>query len=90
MNHREASYLKDEVAGPLGTATARVGEFEGVVGAGDLGTDQDGTDADSNGRTLERHVVHEEVTEVVREPCPTESEGNVSVLSVDSASFNCR
>jgi hypothetical protein len=81
LNHREASYLRDEVTGPLGTATARVGEFEGVVGAGDLGTEQDSTDTDPEGRTIERHVVYEEITEVVREPCPTESEADVSVLS---------
>ncbi|KAG1753361.1 hypothetical protein EDB19DRAFT_1668878 [Suillus lakei] len=75
MDHREASYLKDEVTGPLGTA--RVGEFEGVVGAGDLGIDQEGTDIESDGRTVKRHVVYEEITEVVREPCPTESEADV-------------
>ncbi|KAG1876123.1 hypothetical protein C8R48DRAFT_627669 [Suillus tomentosus] len=75
MDHREASYLKDEVTGPLGTA--RVGEFEGVVGAGDLGIDQEGTDIDPNGRTVKRHVVYEETIEVVREPCPTESEADV-------------
>jgi hypothetical protein len=75
MDHREASYLRDEVTGPLGTA--RVGEFEGVVGAGDLGTDQEGNDIDSDGRTVKRHVVYEEITEVVREPCPTESEADV-------------
>lgn len=75
MDHREASYLKDEVTGPLGTA--RVGEFEGVVGAGDLGTDQEGTDMEPDGRTIKRHVVYEEITEVTREPCPTESEADV-------------
>ncbi|KAG1796284.1 uncharacterized protein HD556DRAFT_292300 [Suillus plorans] len=75
MDHREASYLKDEVTGPLGTA--RVGEFEGVVGAGDLGIDQEGTDIDSDGRTIKRHIVYEETIEVVREPCPTESEADV-------------
>ncbi|KAG2752147.1 hypothetical protein P692DRAFT_20830369 [Suillus brevipes Sb2] len=77
LNHREASYLRDEVTGPLGTATARVGEFEGVVGAGDLGTEQDSTDTEPEGRTIEQHVVYEEITEVVREPCPTESEADV-------------
>ncbi|KAG2072835.1 hypothetical protein BDR04DRAFT_1134434 [Suillus decipiens] len=75
MDHREASYLKDEVTGPLGTA--RVGEFEGIVGAGDLGTDQEGTDMEFDGRTTKRHVVYEETKEVVREPCPTESEADV-------------
>ncbi|KAG2149144.1 uncharacterized protein EDB93DRAFT_1143993 [Suillus bovinus] len=75
MDHREASYLKDEVTGPLGTA--RVGEFEGVVGAGDLGIDQESTDIEPDGRTIKRHVVYEETTEVVREPCPTESEADV-------------
>ncbi|KAG1844800.1 hypothetical protein DFJ58DRAFT_717579 [Suillus subalutaceus] len=62
MDHREASYLRDEVTGPLGTA--RVGEFEGVVGAGDLGTDQEGADIESDGRTIKRHIVYEEITEV--------------------------
>ncbi|KAG0700296.1 hypothetical protein DFH29DRAFT_642237 [Suillus ampliporus] len=76
MDHREASYLRDEVSGPLGSA--RVGEFEGVVGAGDLGIDQEGTDIEPDGRTVKRHIIHEEVTEVFREPHPTESEANVS------------
>lgn len=75
IDHREATYLKDEVIGPLGNA--RVGEFEGVVGAGDLGIDQEGNDTESGGRTVKRHVVYEEITEVVREPCPTESEADV-------------
>lgn len=57
-----------------------MGEFEGVVGAGDLGTDQDSTDTEPDGRTIERHITYEEITEIVREPCPTESEADVSVL----------
>ncbi|OJA17105.1 hypothetical protein AZE42_02610 [Rhizopogon vesiculosus] len=76
MDHREAAYLRDEVSGPLGTA--RVGEFEGIVGASDLGIDHEGTDIDSDGRVIKRHVVREETTtEVVREPNPTASEANV-------------
>jgi len=62
-----------------------VGEFEGVVGAGDLGIDQEGTDMEPDGRIIKRHV--EETTEVLREPCPTESEADVSVMSVVSDFF---
>jgi hypothetical protein len=79
MDHREAAYLRDEVSGPLGSA--RVGEFEGVVGAGDLGIDHEGTDIDSDGRTIKRHVIREETSEVLREPNPTPSEANVSNLN---------
>jgi len=75
MEHREAAYLRDEVSGPLGSA--RVGEFEGVVGAGDLGIDHEGTDIDSDGRTIKRHVIHEETSEVLRKPNPTPSEADV-------------
>jgi hypothetical protein len=57
-----------------------VGEFEGVVGAGDLGIDHEGTDADSDGRIIKRQVVREETTEVLREPHPTPSEADVSKL----------
>jgi hypothetical protein len=80
MDHREAAYLRDEVSGPLGTA--RVGEFEGVVGAGDLGIDHEGTDIGNDGRVIKRHVVREEATEVFREPNPTPSEADVSNLRV--------
>lgn len=46
LDHREASDLRNKVTNPFSTAAARVGEFEGVVSAGDLGTDQDGADAE--------------------------------------------
>jgi hypothetical protein len=55
LETREASYVRDEVDGPLGSA--RVGEFEGVVGKGDLGLDE--MDVEPDGRTVTRHVVHE-------------------------------
>jgi len=58
LETREASYLRDEVDGPLGSAG--MGEFEGVVGKGDLGLDD--MDVEPDGRTVTRHVVHEETT----------------------------
>ncbi|KIJ66892.1 hypothetical protein HYDPIDRAFT_26307 [Hydnomerulius pinastri MD-312] len=77
LGPREASYVRDEVNGPLGSA--RVGEFEGVVGDGDLGLED--LDIESDGRTVTRRVVHEETT-VTRESEPTESEANVSQYRV--------
>jgi len=66
-----------------------VGEFEGVVGAGDLGIDQEDIEIDSDGRTIRRHVIREETTEVLREPNPTPSEADVSNLGfADCILFN--
>ncbi|KIK99982.1 hypothetical protein PAXRUDRAFT_822166, partial [Paxillus rubicundulus Ve08.2h10] len=58
LETREATYLRDEVDGPLGSAG--MGEFEGVIGRGDLGLDD--MDVEPDGRTVTRHVVHEETT----------------------------
>ncbi|KAG6334140.1 hypothetical protein ID866_4947 [Astraeus odoratus] len=67
-----AMYVRDEVAGPLGSA--QVGEFEVVV-------DSDRGDVDADGRTVARRVVREEKVEVKREPSPTESETYVLTLA---------
>ncbi|KAH7884382.1 hypothetical protein F5I97DRAFT_1889101 [Phlebopus sp. FC_14] len=74
MEHSEASYVRDEVTGPLGSA--RVGEFEGVVGDGDRGFEEIENDINSDSRTVNRHLVHEEMTEIRKEK-PTESEEDV-------------
>ncbi|KAH7928091.1 hypothetical protein BV22DRAFT_1149240 [Leucogyrophana mollusca] len=76
LEPREATYTHDEVTGPLGSA--RVGEFEGVIGDGDSGFDLEETVVDPDGRTVKRHVLHEETTEVLRDGEPTASEANVS------------
>ncbi|KAF9223680.1 hypothetical protein BS17DRAFT_817325 [Gyrodon lividus] len=69
LETREAPYVRDQVDGPLGSA--RVGEFEGVVGNGDLGLDD--VDTESDGRTVTRRVLHEATT-VTKERKPKASE----------------
>ncbi|KAF9243492.1 hypothetical protein BU15DRAFT_42867, partial [Melanogaster broomeanus] len=58
LETREASYAREEIDGPL--RSARVGEFEGVVGNGDLGFDE--MDVEPDGRTVARSAVHEATT----------------------------
>ena len=61
-----ATYAREEISGPLGSAGSGVGEFEGVVGNDDLGPDD--THVESNGRvvTRTRRVAHEKATRTVR------------------------
>ncbi|EIW83962.1 hypothetical protein CONPUDRAFT_163215 [Coniophora puteana RWD-64-598 SS2] len=67
---REALYTHDEVSGPLGDA--RVGEFEGVVGAADVDLEYEQTDVevDPSGAMRQR-TIHEEET-VHNGPTPSE------------------
>ncbi|KAF8442451.1 hypothetical protein L210DRAFT_3536637 [Boletus edulis BED1] len=54
-----ATYAREEIGGPLGTAG--VGEFEGVVGKDDLGPSDD-VQVESDGRVVTRRVARQETT----------------------------
>ncbi|KAH7912814.1 hypothetical protein BJ138DRAFT_732785 [Hygrophoropsis aurantiaca] len=75
LETREATYTHDEVSGPLGHA--RVDQFEGVVGEGDSGYDLEETVVEPDGRTVRRHILHEETAEVLKQGEQTQSEANV-------------